>query len=148
MYGLSLNLHRVTIADHIGHLYRASFKDIVQFLGHAHGLQKTEKRLLRENDKMLSCIFLHGWRMPECNSVRIDLESFLGLIRCRRLIDDFILVAALISYQIKRILENFFAFLFGFFLPFLCGLKAGSRGFSGLTLLMNVLVPMPYVLVM
>ena len=127
MYGLSLNLHRVTIIDHIGHLHRASFKDIVQFLGHAHGLQKTEKRLLRENDKMPSCIFLHGGRMPECNSVRIDLESFLGLICCRRLIDDFILVAALISYQIKRILENFLALFLCFFLPFLCSLINFSR---------------------
>ena len=107
----------------------------VQLFGHANTLQQTKKRIVSEHDEVLAFILAGCAYITERDSILIAVQQLLAFLTARRLIDDFILVAALICYQIKRILENFLAFLFGFFLPFLCSLKAGLRGFFGLTLL-------------
>lgn len=90
----------------------------IQLFGHANTLQQAKKRIVSEHDEVLAFMLAGCAFITERDSTLIDFQQLLAFLTARRLIDDFILVAALISYQIKRILENFSRSFLCFFLPF------------------------------
>ena len=119
--------------DHNSCLECAFLKRTIQFFGQINAFQQAEKREICENNVVVDVTVFVFTNISESNSTLLDVQQLPAFIGCCRRVDDLILVTALIGYQIKRILENFLAFLFCFFLPFLCGLKVGFRSFLGLT---------------
>ena len=121
--------------DHNSCLECTFLKRTIQFFGQINAFQQAEKREICENNVVVDVTVFVFTNISESNSTLLDVQQLPAFIGCCRRVDDLILVTALIGYQIKRILENLLAFLFCFFLPFLCGLKVGFRSFLGLTLI-------------
>ena len=108
--------------DHNSCLECVFLKRTIQFFGQINAFQQAEKREICENNVVVDVTVFVFTNISESNSTLLDVQQLPAFIGCCRRVDDLILVTALIGYQIKRILENFLAFLFCFFLPFLCGL--------------------------